>query len=153
MKTTLRSRLTTGTTALIAQLGNHGFLLLGILATNVLNFLFNAFAGRTLAPTDYGFLALINTFWIILLVSSSALTQVVSYQVARADGKHVGGWAEYRNARRLTLVGATALAAAWVLASPLIAAYFRATDVLGVATFGPMLWFGLMMSGDRGLIQ
>jgi glycosyltransferase involved in cell wall biosynthesis/O-antigen/teichoic acid export membrane protein len=134
-------------------LRGKSFLLAGILATNVLNFVFNAYTGRTLAPTDYGFLALINTFWIILLVSSGAMTQVVSYQVARAGGEGTGGWKQYTKSKQVTFVMASLAAALWLAASPLAANYFRSSDILGIATFAPMIWLGLMFSVDRGFVQ
>lgn len=132
------------------------YLLAGIFATNLFNFAFNAYAGRNLPVVEYGFLALINTFWTILLVGTGALMQVVGYQVARTgdtSGNILASWNEYAGAKRITLRLATGIAALWLLASPFIAGYFRTSDVLGVAVFAPMLWLGLMASIDRGLIQ
>jgi glycosyltransferase involved in cell wall biosynthesis/O-antigen/teichoic acid export membrane protein len=137
---------------LAQRLQGKTLLLAGILATNVLNFAFNAYTGRLLPVVDYGFLALINTFWTILLVGSGAMLQVVGYQVARGRDQ-AGGWDEYAGSRRITRRLATILAALWLLASPFVASYFRSTDVLGIAVFAPMLWLGFMASVDRGFIQ
>jgi len=130
-----------------------GPLALVILLANLVNFVFNAFLAHALPVGDYGFLALINTFWTVLLVLAGALLQVVSFQVAKLAKNPLKGYEFYVATSRQFGRGAAILGLIWLAASPWLAGFFRTTNVFGIAIFAPMIALGLQAGIHRGYVQ
>ncbi len=140
-------------TKLIHQFKNGSPVLAALMTANILNFAFNAYLARSLSLSSYGFVALLNTFWTILLVGSGALTQLTSYQVARSSNDAAGHTSAYLVSRQVTRLLATALMMGWIIISPLVQTFFHAPSLLPILIFAPMIWLGLLTGTHRGYVQ
>jgi len=61
-------------------------LIVSIIATNAINFLFNAYLGRTLSFEDFGLVTIINTLWYLALIPCNALYTTVNHRIAYIHG-------------------------------------------------------------------
>lgn len=135
---------------------SSGTLLLGaMMVGNFLNFLFNAYLGRSISFEDFGLTTLINTFWYLLSVFITSLGTTVNHRIAYISAKSGRDAAAaflfmmVRKATKIFLV----ISIAWLILSPFLASFFRLQSILPLVLFTPVILLSAMSSLGNGYLH
>lgn len=138
-------------TRVLRQLGlehlTNGVWLVGaMMLANVLNFLFSAILGRTLAPENFGTLSLFTTIILLTGIVTGALGGSINYRVARYVGSNNRRLMRpfiRMVASRAVIVGGVVLVG-WLIVAPTLAHFFHIQQTFLVLAFAPI--FPIMLS-------
>ena len=134
-----------GAVLLLASLGG----------ANVLNFVFNAYLGRVLSPTDFSVVSLVSTLFYLVSIPLNGLQSTSKHQVAFWGGRYSMATAHtalLRLRHRTLSVGLAGLIF-WLLLTPLLARFFQLASPVPMVVFGLVPLVGLMLAVDRGLLN
>jgi glycosyltransferase XagB len=137
------------------NLTNGGILFSALVVGSLLNFIYNAFAGRVLEFTDYGLITLLNTFWYLLsIVLTSLLTTLnrrVSYLNVK-DGPSTAHEFFIASLKKILPIGLI-ISMGWLIISPFLTSYFQENSILTFLSFGPVIFFALYLNLAKGYLQ
>lgn len=128
--------------------------LIGIMAANAINFLFNALLGRFLTFEDFGIITLINSLSyvgsIVLGALSSTITHRVSYLLGKGEIKKTGSF--FYTTRAFVLKASIVYIILWLLLLIPLSHFFHITSYLPILCLLPVLPCGFINSMNRGYL-
>ena len=144
---------------MLKKLYNHlhgaGFLIAAVTASNFINFVFNAFLGRTLTLEQFSIVTLANTLWFIITIFLNSLASTVNNRTAYLSTKK--GTEIARGFRaffmRKSLPISFMLTFLWLLLIPVFSFIFHTHNYLLFLTITPAILFGLFSSINKGYFQ
>lgn len=132
-----------------------GMLLAASMAANVLNFLFNAYIGRTLSLEELGLVTVLNTLLLVFSFGVNALGNAVNHEVSFLDGRagrvRAAAFASY--VLRRVLVITLGLSVLWVAVAPLMPSFFNANRVMPFVAFAPCIIAVAWAAANRGYLR
>ena len=135
---------------------SSGTLLLGaMMVGNFLNFLFNAYLGRSISFEDFGLTTLINTFWYLLSVFISSLGTTVNHRIAYISAKS-GSEAAVSFLllmARKTIKIFLLISIVWLILSPFLASFFHLPTILPLLLFTPVILLSAISSLGSGYLH
>ncbi len=132
-----------------------GLLLAGMMAANVVNFLFNAYLGRTANLAQVSVVALVSTFWNIALLFfgayAAAINHAVAFLAARNEDTraHAFRWQVGVRAFGIILIAAVA----WLVATPFLNEFFHITQQGIVLSAVPIFVLGIVLYTNIGYFE
>ncbi len=132
-----------------------GLVLIGSMGVgSILNFLFNAYLGRVLKFEEFALISLIGSFLAISSMFSGAFSTTINYKSGFLIGKYgensaYNFWKKIRV--RGLLMGVTAMIL-WLLLSPILENFFKASDIIPLILFSPILLIVLTTAADNGYL-
>lgn len=132
-----------------------GLLLIGMMAANVINFLFNAFLGRTVNLSQVSEVALVSTFWNIALLFfgaySATINHKVSYLVARGE---IGAARSFWRGVGIRAFGLIILiAVVWFYAMPIFNVFFQLSNPDIILSAVPIFVLGIILYTNIGYFE
>ncbi len=129
-------------------------LIVSILISNFLNFLFNAYLGRVLSYETLGLVSLINSFLYLTAIPFIAITQTLIYRIGFLDERY-GKDTAYKfwsglNKRLLHI--SLALSVLWIGSAPFLMNYFKTENILPILLFTPIWLVGFAASANKGFL-
>lgn len=134
---------------------SKGFLMLGLVFSNFLNFVFNAFLGRALSFEALALVTLMNTLGYFVMIVIGAFSSTINHRTAylvTAEGPaaaHHFFRQTLRNALVLTLV----VSLLWVVAVPFFNRFFHVESAVALLFFTPVFSVSVLLAGYRGFLQ
>lgn len=133
----------------------EGFFVGAMFVSNVVNFLFNAFLGRTLSFEALGAVTLLNTLWYLALIFinpfATTINRESSFLFARKGEEDARAF--WASVMRVGLIASVFAMAIWLFAVPTLARFFRVNDLFLLISFAPLLSGGLIAFGNFGYLQ
>jgi len=133
----------------------EGFFILAIFLSNFLNFLFNAFLGRTVNFESLGLIMLVNTLWYIITVFIGAFSSAINYKAAYLsimENKALSSMFLSSMIKKGMLI-AVPLSVIWIISIPALSNFFNILDYKVLLLFTPVFTFGLIAGANRGFLQ
>lgn len=119
---------------------------------NFLNFLFNAYLGRTLDLASFGLVSLVSSFLYLSNIPFSALSASVNYRSGFLETRFGEKSARFfwSFVRRKALLISIIASIFWIAISPFLMRFFNADSVVPFLVFTPVWLIGFMGAIDRG---
>lgn len=130
------------------------FLVASQLFANVLNFIFNAFLGRTLSFEDFGLVTLVTSLWNLLMIPLGSLSSSINHRSAFLISRvnRAAGLDFYRTTVERSLILALVVSVLWIAGATYIATFFHIPSVSVVYMFTPIIAFGTISFTARGYL-
>ena len=120
---------------------------------NFLNFVYNAYLGRSLSVEEFGLISLVGSFFFLSGIPLGALSKTVTYRTAYLLGKYQvvprQFWVYVR--KRAILAGILACLA-WLALVPFLSDFFNSKSIEPFLIFTPVWLVGLVAAVDRSFI-
>ncbi len=130
-----------------------GVLVASIVVINFINFLYNAYLGRTVSFADFGLISVIGSFVYISQVPVGALGIAMTHQSAYLFGRYGGAVKEFwQETRRKAILVASVVTILWLLVTPFIARFFNEKTLLPFVLFAPVWFITIVNSVDGGYL-
>ncbi len=131
------------------------FLIAASVAANFLNFLFNAYLGRTLDLASFGLVSLVSSFLYISLIPFAALSASVNYRSGFLEARFGEKSARFfwNWVRKKSFLLSLIVCGLWIAISPFLMSFFKENDVLPFLIFTPVWLIGFMGAVDRGFLS
>ncbi len=127
-------------------------LVVGSMAANVLNLIYQVGMGKILEPANYGtLLSLFSILYILSVVPTSSSISVVKFIASAKDEKEKSGI--YHGVRRFIFYFAGAGAVFVILISPLIANFLNINDVVSVILTAGVFFLSLVTLVNQASLQ
>ncbi len=138
-----------------ALLTSGTLLIFANILSNISNFLFNAFLGRSLSVVDFGILTLFTSIFSLATIPMLALMTTVSHKIAFLTGRYSKDRAvHYLNNTMIRLLFLSAVVTLlWVLFIPLIGIYFQTETLLPYILFTPVWICGILGANVSGYLK
>ena len=133
----------------------ESFLLLSLMGTNILNFIFNAYLGNVLSFAAFADITLLNTFLYIATVIFTALYNTITHKTALLFGKNskkvpVDFLAETKKKIiKITII----FSILWIIFIPFTNTFFKLDNYLLSLSFSPIVLIGIFTAMNKGLLQ
>ncbi|PIR69298.1 MAG: hypothetical protein COU47_04370 [Candidatus Niyogibacteria bacterium CG10_big_fil_rev_8_21_14_0_10_46_36] len=131
------------------------FLVAAMMASNAINFFFNAFLGRVLNFEELGVVIFVNTIWSISLIFMTALSTTVNHKSAflHAEKKeqYISSFVSSVITRSIIIAGGISIV--WLIASSFLADFFNIGNISVFILFTPVFSFGILASIGRGYLK
>lgn len=126
-----------------------------VMAANILNFVFNAFVGRTISFVDFGVLTLINTFLYFGGIFYNALLLTINHHIAYLEGRGYRGKSKqfFSFVTKRVLVISLGIGFIWFICVPFIARFFHISNVTILYFFTPVLLLYPLAAIGKGYLQ
>lgn len=138
-----------------SSISSGGILVVALMATNFLNFLFNAILGRALSLEQFSVLTLINTLWFILSIFfnslSSTATNRTAYLFAKRGNNVAFGFERFFLKKGL-LIG-TIIFFAWIFLIPVFLYLFHTSNYVMFLSVAPAILLGVFIAIQRGFFS
>ncbi len=130
------------------------FLIASQLLANVLNFVFNAFLGRSLSFEDFGLVTLVTSLWNLLMIPLGSLSSSINHRSAFLISRinRAAGLDFYRATFERSIILAAGVSVLWILGAPFIASFFNIPSVAIVYVITPIIAFGTLSFTSRGYL-
>lgn len=129
--------------------------LIGFMASNVINFLFNILLGRFLNFTDFGIFSVINAITyiggILLGALSTTITHRVSYLIGKGEKQEAGSF--FKFTRSFAFKAGFVYIILWLIFLIPLSHFFRITSYLPILCLLPVLPCGFINSTNRGYLS
>ncbi len=137
------------------SISSGSILLAAMMGGNFINFLYNAYLGRTISFEDFGLITLINSFWFILSIFVGSLGTTVNHRVAYLTAKvgPEGAKNFFLQIAKKILVISGIFTVVWLLASPLLANFFRVQSMIPIIIFAPLIILAAVESISEGFLN
>ncbi len=131
------------------------FLILASVGANFLNYVFNAYLGRTVSLSDFALISLISSLLYIISLPYSALGLTVSYRSGFLEGKHGqgGSYLFWEFIRKRFLLLSFIVLALFLIGSPFFESFFNVSSFVPFVIFSPVIVIGLLSAIDRGYLS
>lgn len=132
-----------------------GVLMLVLLASNFVNFAYNAIIGRLLDFEALSRITLINTFWFVVTVAISAFSSTINFRTAYLFGAKTKeiALAFFRNSLGAAIIISSTVSVFWAAFIPVTIGFFQSADYLSLFFFTPVFLFGVLAAAYRGFLQ
>lgn len=132
-----------------------GLLIVAMMSSNVINFLYNSLLGRFLSLEDLGIVTLVNTLWYLIGIFingiSSTTNHKTSFLTAQQDKQAAISF--WKATLRLSLTIAISASVVWVIITPYLVNFLKVDDISTLLFFTPSIIFGVIIAANRGFIQ
>lgn len=130
-----------------------GILILSSLLANIINFIFNAYAGRMLSFDDLGVISIVTTFAYLLNIFTGALSTTVTHSVSYLEGQNTGMGATFYRKKWGGVFAVGILGSLiWIEAIPTISAFFQVSNTI-VLVFTIAILFGTLDFFNKGYLS
>ena len=131
------------------------FLIMSAMFANILNFVFNAYLGRTLTLADFGLLSLVGSFYAFSTIAFNSLSSVINYRAGFLIGRYgISAGNEFlKYMQKLSMIVAVIASFLWVVAIPLLASYFHTTNYFIFLLFTPVWLIGFHAFVNKGYVS
>lgn len=142
--------------SIFKQFFSGSFIFVGaLMATNVLNFAFNAILGRVLTLEQFSIITLVNTLWLLITIWLNSLASTTNNRVAYLSAKRgenvAQGFRSFVTKKSLLLSGI--LTILWIALVPIFLNVFHTNDVFLFLSIAPAITFGVYAAVTRGFFQ
>lgn len=122
------------------------FLIAGMAAASVFNFLYNAYLGRVLTLESFAIIGLLSSLLSIFWIASGILSRTVTLQISYLIGKtgDAEGIAFWKHIRVKVLLLSVLLSVLWIAASPIMSSYLQLENNVPLLIFTPVITFGML---------
>lgn len=131
-----------------------GMLVAASLVANIVNYVYNAYLGRSISEAEFGLVSLIGNFLFFSQIAFGALSATVTHRSAYLYGKFgkpARSFWEYVRKRSIRVVFLIALL--WVISSPVLQVFFQANSVVPFLLFTPVWIVGAFLAIDGGFLS
>ncbi|CAN5201692.1 hypothetical protein BH09PAT2_BH09PAT2_02020 [soil metagenome] len=138
----------------LGTLSSGTVLILALIGSNALNFVFNTYFGRTLGYGDFGLLTLVNTLSFFIAIIFSALSSTINHRVSYLTGSRGTPHAAQflRNSYVLVLIRVAIFALVWSFLTPFTLKYFHLNSTMPVLAVLIIILFGVVNSINEGYL-
>ena len=139
----------------LQQLKGGGIFVAATFFSQVFNFLFNAYLGRTLPYEQFALITLIVNIWYFILIILNALSFLMTNRTAYLE-KHEGAGTLpefYHFFTKRTLQISLATGIIWLLLTPVLVYFFHIHDWLSILMISPLIVAAAILSTNRGFLQ
>ena len=138
----------------MSTLSSGSILIMALIASNGLNFLFNTYFGRTLNFDDFGLLTLVNTLSFFIAIIFSALSSTVNHRVSYLTGSKGAEYAAQfqKNTYLQILLRVGIFALFWSFLTPFTMEYFHLKSTLPVLAVLVIILLGVINSINEGYL-
>ncbi len=134
---------------------SKGFLISAIIVSSAINFLFNVFLVRVLSYSQLAVVVLINTFWYIITILTSGLSDTVNSQVSYLVAKKgvKAGNVFFKWMLNESFIIAAIFTLSWLIAIPKVASFFQIQETSVLIFFTPIFISGLLVYAYDGFFK
>ena len=131
-----------------------GILVVAMMISNFINFIFNAFLGRALSFEELGLVVLVNTIWSLAGIFIAAFSTTINHKTAHLATARGSEWSAsfLYSALKIGLVVSLMISLAWIVMVPFLSQFFHITDKSILFFFTPAISLGLVLSANRGYL-
>ncbi len=131
-----------------------GVLVGASVASNFLNFLYNAYLGRAVSVEQFGLVSLMGSLVYLAQIPLQAVSRTVMYKSGYWLGEH-GEVAKrfWRYTRWQAMKVAIAITGMWLMTVPIWARVFQSSDMLPFYLFTPVWIIGTLYAIDSGFLR
>lgn len=127
----------------------------GTMISNVINFVFNIYLGRTLTLQDFGELSLFTSLLYLTSVPLGSFSATTAHSIAILFGKrskeHAQGYFRYMFGK--TMIYGIVLTLAWAVCTPLLSHFFKTQSYTLMALFAPLWTLSVAGSNFSGYLK
>ncbi len=136
-------------------LTSGGVLVASLMASNVLNLLYNAYLGRMLSFSDFGMITFINTLLSFVSIFLIALGATVNHRAAYLSTKvsKESSIEFLQYIQQKTIQISLIFTVLWVLASSYIASFFKISSISPIIIFALVIIVTALKYNNRGYLQ
>ncbi len=137
----------------VPQLVPAGALIGASIVANFLNFLYNAYLGRTISIEEFGLVSLFSSIFYLAQATFGALSQTITHRAAYLLGKYQSPIKEFWKFIRYKTVNlALIITFIWLILTPRLAIFFHADSILPFLLFTPVWFIGTVGAVDSGFL-
>lgn len=131
------------------------FLIGGMAAGSVFNFLYNAYLGRVLPLENFALIGLLSSLLSIFWIAAGILGKTVTLQASYLIGKsgEGAGIAFWKSLKTKVFIASILLSIVWVLLSPVTSAYLQLSSTIPLLIFTPVILLGLLYFVDSSFLS
>ncbi len=132
------------TSKILEKYFGQGFILIiSTIISNIVNYFYIAYLGRTISFQDLALVGLINSFYYITSIPFGALFSTVSYKGAFIEGKYGKNSAStfFTHAKKQAKIFTIIFVGIWIIFSPFMASFFNLSNILPILLF-TFVWIG-----------
>ncbi len=143
----VRGLMTSGRTA-------GGFLVAAAIIGNFLNFLYNAYLGRSISIEDFGLISLFGSFFYLSSILIGGISKTITHRSAYLLGQYgEPARAFWAYTRRHAISVAALVTLVWLALSPALAGLFKSQSVEPFILFAPVWFVGIIAAIDGGFLS
>ncbi len=137
------------------NLSGAGALVAATMIANFLNFVFNAYLGRSLTYEQFGILTFLTTILYLSSIFFGALGTAVNHRTAYLNGKYdkEAGSAFSKFVRNRSYLYGALIMVIWLALIPLTGKLFQIEQVWSLVAFSPIFVAGLILVVNKGFLQ
>lgn len=122
--------------------------------SNFVNYLYNAYLGRSLELGDFGLISLIGSFIFISSIPLSALTRAITFEAAFSFGKYKRPLREFWEKMRFKMLILSGIVTVlWLIGTPYITKFFQSDSILPFIIFTPIILVNSLAAVDIGYLS
>jgi glycosyltransferase involved in cell wall biosynthesis/cellulose synthase/poly-beta-1,6-N-acetylglucosamine synthase-like glycosyltransferase/O-antigen/teichoic acid export membrane protein len=131
-----------------------GVLVVSSMLVNLLNFLYNAYLGRSVSLGEFGLISTLGNIFALSGIVTFALSKTVSYKAAKLLGKFNKPVKEFLlNTKYRGLIFSVGATLVWILSIPFLTAYFNSASMLPFILFSPVWLIVFLGSINYGYLS
>ncbi|MEK7643432.1 MAG: glycosyltransferase [Patescibacteria group bacterium] len=139
----------------VRLISGGAFLTGALMGANFLNFVFNAYLGRRLAPEEFGVLTLFGTLLLLIGIAAGALGATVNYVTSYevGEGHASASVVFFRRIQRRAFFVSLGVALVWFAVVPALGAFFHIEHTWVLGLFALVLPVIIITSASKGFLQ
>lgn len=134
---------------------SKGILLIALMVSNVINFIFNAFLARKLSYPDLALVIFITTIWYVATIFIGGVSTTINHRVAYLVARKEEGVA--RSFLKKTILKGSLIVIFFVAIlatlSPILSKFFQINSIWILILFSPAILFGFLSSSFNGFLK
>lgn len=137
------------------HLTNGSSMMVALIATNFLNFLFNSILGRHLSFEDFGLVTLIITFYYVSGIFTTALAATLNFKTSQliSEGKKEDAASFFKHTVKKSLIIAALITIVWIAATPILMTFFKIDQAWLFLSFAPVFTLSTLTYAAVGYLQ
>lgn len=130
------------------------FLIAATMASNVINFAFNAYLGRALTLDEFSLISLIGSLYGFASIGFIALGSVATYKGGLLIGRYgdEAGRLFLKHLQKISIIISISVSSMWLLLTPFLSSYFHTTYSI-ILLLTPIWFFGFLLNVNKGYIS
>lgn len=139
----------------MSLLKNSTIVVIGIIISNILAYIFHIYVGRSLGPAEYGVFGALLALLTLLAMPAGAINSSVTKFTARFNAdKEKGKIATLRKKMlKAVIIYSIIVIAILIIFSKYIADYLQIPSLISVILIGILLFFSVLLYSNRGFLQ
>lgn len=119
------------------------------------NFLYNAYLGRVLRLEDFALVSLVGGLYSFALILAGSFGTTVGYKTGYLIGKRneESAFFFWKKTRKRLLFISLILGLLWIVATPILANFFKEPNIYPLILFVPVIFVCLTYAADRGFLS